>query len=245
MTCRVRGIVALNCTRRFCRAALQRKISAPPPLGFPCRCINSSSGVDRAFRSGAEQIGELHGCNTRQSFARPPRQLAHAAGHHHLRLRDRAVELRAALEPRLLRAADEPRIRLGPRRVRPRAGAAEPAVGTGPADRRRDRRSLRRLARDVRRRAALCRRPVADALFGDAAVARSRRRRPDRLRAVGLLVQPGAVGVQQAAAAREARHRARRRHRRRFVRAIPVRAVRRGADRQFRLADGADGIRAS
>ena len=79
----------------------------------------------------------------------------------------------------------------------------------------------------------------------DAAVARSRRRRPDRLRSVRLFVQPGAVGVQQAAAAREARHRARRRHRGRLVRAIPVRAVRRRDDRQFRLAGGADGVRAA
>ena len=74
-------------------------------------------------------------------------------------------------------------------------------------------------------------------------VARSRRRRPDRLRSVRLFVQPGAVGVQQAAAAREARLCARRRHRGRLVRAIPVRAVRRGDDRQFRLGGGADGVR--
>ena len=77
----------------------------------------------------------------------------------------------------------------------------------------------------------------------DAAVARSRRRRPDRLRAFRLFVQPRAVGVQQAAAAGEARPCARRRHRGRLVRAIPVRAVRRGDDRQFRLAGGADGVR--
>ena len=158
-------------------------------------------------------------------------------------MRDRAAELRAALEPRLFHPADEPRIRLGPRRVRPRAGAAEPVVGPGPADRGRDRRPLRRPARDDRRRAALCRRSAPDALFDDAAVARSRRRRPDRLRAVRLFVQPGAVGVQQAAAAGEARPCARRRHRGRLVRAIPVRAVRRRDDRQFRLAGGADGVR--
>ena len=179
-----------------------------------------------------------------QSIFRPW-HLADAARHHHLRMRDRAVELRAALEPRLFRPADEPRVRLGTRRLRPRAGAAEPVVGPGPADRGRHRRSLRHPARDDRRRAALCRRPAADALFDDAAVARSRRRRPDRLRSIRLFVQPGAVGVQQAAAAREARLCARRRHRGRLVRAIPVRAVRRRDDRQFRLAGGADGVRAA
>ena len=84
---------------------------------------------------------------------------------------------------------------------------------------------------------------LLDALFHDAVVARSRRRRPDRLRAIRLFVQPRVVGVQQAAAAREARHGARRRHCGRLVRAIPVRAVRRGDDRQFRLAAGADGVR--
>ena len=102
-----------------------------------------------------------------------------------------------------------------------------------------------RPARDGGRRAALCRRPAGDALCGDAGLARSRRRRPDRLRPVRLFVQSGAVGVQQIAAAGEARHRARRRHRGRLVRAIPVRAVRRGDDRQFRLAVGADGVRAA
>ena len=106
---------------------------------------------------------------------------------------------------------------------------AEPAVGPGSADRRRDRRPLRDRARHGRRRAALCRRPAHDALFDDAVVARHQRRRADRLRPVRLLVQPGAVGLQQVAAAGEARHRARRRHRRRIVRPVPVRAVRRRA----------------
>ena len=152
------------------------------------------------------------------------------------------LEFRAALEPRLLRAADGPRIRLGPRRVWPRAGAAEPAVGTGPADRRRHRRPFWHRPRHGGRRAALCRRPAPDALFDDAAGARHRRGRADRFRLVGLLVQPRAVGLQQAVAAREARHRARRRHRRRIVRPVPVRAVRRRHDRQFRLAGRAHRI---
>ena len=82
-----------------------------------------------------------------------------------------------------------------------------------------------------------------DALCGDAAVARSRRRRADRLRPVRLLVQSRAVGVRQAAAAGAARHRVRRRHRGGLVRPVPVRAARRRADRQFRLAAGADGLR--
>ena len=59
---------------------------------------------------------------------------------------------------------------------------------------------------------------------------------------VGLFVQSRAVGLQQAVAAREARHRARCRHRRRIVRPVPVRAVRRRHDRQFRLAGRAHGI---
>ena len=134
---------------------------------------------------------------------------------------------------------------MGPRRLRPRARGSEPVVGPGPTGRRRDRRPVRRPARDVCRRRALRRRPVDDALRHDAAFARYRRRRADRLRPVRLLVQSGAVGVQQAAAARAAGRGARRRNRRRIVRAVPVRAVRRGDDRQFRLADGADGIRRS
>ena len=77
----------------------------------------------------------------------------------------------------------------------------------------------------------------------DAAVARYQRRRADRLRSLRLFVQSGAVGLQQAVAAGMARRCARRRHRGGIVRAIPVRAVRRGADRQFRLADGADRVR--
>ncbi len=170
--------------------------------------------------------------------------MADAAGDHYLRMRDCAAEFRAALEPRLFRPADERGIRLGPRCLRPCARLAEPVVGTGPADRGRHCRPVWRLARDDGRRAALCRRPAADALFRDAIVARSRRRRPDRLRAIRLFVQSRAVGVQQAAAAREARHGARRRHCGRLVRAIFVRAVRRGDDRQFRLAAGADGVRA-
>ena len=105
------------------------------------------------------------------------------------------------------------------------------------------RRSIRRFSGDDRRCAALCRRSLPDALFDHTAFARSRRRRTDRLRSVRLFVQPGAVGVQQAAAARKARPCARRRHRGRLVRTIPVRAVRRRDDRQFRLAGGADGIR--
>ena len=59
---------------------------------------------------------------------------------------------------------------------------------------------------------------------------------------VRLFVQSRTLGIQQAAADGKTRHCARRRHRRRIVRAIPVRAVRRGADRQFRLAVGADGV---
>ncbi|KAH2820293.1 hypothetical protein KXV85_003304, partial [Aspergillus fumigatus] len=103
-------------------------------------------------------------------------------------------------------------------------------------DCRRRRRPVRRLSRDGGRRAALCRRPFHDALLRNAAVARYRRRRADRLWPVRLLLQPGAVGVQQVAAGRAARHRARRRHGGRVVRPIPVRAVRRRHDRQVRLA---------
>ena len=185
----------------------------------------------------------MHGGGSRQSAHDPRSRLAHAAGDHHLRLRDRAVELRASIEPRLFRAADGPGVFLGPRRLRPRACGSKPVVGTGPADCRRDRRPVRRLARDVRRRGALRRRPVDDALRRDAAVAGYRRRGLDRLRTVRLFVQSGAVRVQQAAAARAAGHCAWRRNRRGIVRAIPVRAVRRRHDRQFRLAGGADGVR--
>ena len=171
------------------------------------------------------------------------RRLADAAGDHHLRLRDRLLSFgpRSSfgffMQPMsrefswgrdvfgLALAVQNLLWGLG----QPIAGAIADRFG-----------ALRVI---VRRRAALCRRPDHDALCRDAAVARSRRRRSDRLRPVRLFVQSGAVGVQQAAAAGAARPRARRRHRGRIVRAIPVRAVRRRDDRQFRLADGADGVR--
>ena len=54
---------------------------------------------------------------------------------------------------------DDDRIRLGPRRLRPRHRAAEPALGRRPALRGRGRRPVRRVARAVRRRAALRARP--------------------------------------------------------------------------------------
>ena len=156
---------------------------------------------------------------------------------------DCPVELRAAVEPRFFRAADGPGVFLGARRVRPGARHSKPVVGAGPAGCRRDRRPVRRPARDVRRGGSLRRRAVHDALRRDAAVAGYRRRSLDRLWTIRLFVQPGAIGIQQAAAARAARPGARRRHRRGIVRTIPVRAVRRRLDRQFRLAGGADGVR--
>ncbi len=106
----------------------------------------------------------------------------------------------------------------------------------------RDRRSLRHLARDVRRRAALCSRLADDALRHDAAVARARRGRTDRLRPVRLLVQPRAVGFLKAVAPGEARPGARRGHGGRLVRPVHLRADRRRAARHDRLARHVDGV---
>ena len=146
---------------RFATLPCKTVLQAYRRLGFSCECINSPQCAARSrVRFGAKHRGI---CMTamQATFARPPRRrLADAAGDHRLRLRDRAVELRPSLEPRLFHSADEPRICLGPRRLRPRARRSKPVVGARPAVRRRDRRPLRRLARDVRRRAALCRRPA-------------------------------------------------------------------------------------
>ena len=156
-----------NCTRRFCRAALQRKNFLRRPWDFHANALTPPGAPGRPFRSGRRASEETHGCHRRQSSPGQS-QLADAAGDHHLRMRDRAVEFRAAIEPRFLHPADEQGVYLGPRRLRPGAGAAEPVVGTGPADRRRDRRPFRHPARDGRRRAALCRRAAGDALRVDA-----------------------------------------------------------------------------
>ncbi len=155
----------------------------------------------RRGRFPARQCGgRQHGRHDRGSST-DIGHLAHAAGHHRLRLRDCAAEFWPALQPRFLRAADGPRIRLGPRRVRPCHRVAEPAVGPRPADRRRHCRPLRAAARDVRRRLAVRCRPAADALLDHVLVARHQRRRADRFRPVGLVVQSGAGRVQQAVAA--------------------------------------------
>ena len=108
---------------------------------------------------------------------------------------------------------------------------------------RRDRRPVRQPARDLGRRAVVRRRPDHDALCGHAVLARHLRRRADRPRTVGLLVQSGAVGVRQADAAAMARRGARRRHRGRLVRAIRVCPVRRRHAGRFRLAAGPDRVR--
>jgi len=60
---------------------------------------------------------------------------------------------------------------MGPRRLWPRARSSKSVVGAGPADCRRHRRPVRRAARDVCRRGSVRRRSVDDALRHDAAVA--------------------------------------------------------------------------
>ena len=193
------------------------------------RCFAGAGDFDLATAKGGN--GHVDNRKRIPSDFRRRRQLADTPGDHHLRLRHRAVELRAALELRLLRAADEPRVRLGPRYLCAGIGAAKSVVGIGPADRRRDCRPLRCAARDQRRRVAVRGRPGADALCRDAFVARSRRRRADRFWAFRLLVQFGAVGVFEIVAAGAARSGAWRRHRGRIVRPVSVRAVWRRHDR--------------
>src|ERR1700733_14258427 len=159
-----------------------------------------------------------------------------------MRLPDRHADIRTTLHLRLFHAADEPRIFVGPRRVRSGVGDPESAVGHGSTFCRRHRRPLRQPARDRGWRGDVRRGADHDALCLHAAVTRSQRRRFDRLRIVRLFVQSGAVGVRKASAARMARRCARRRHRGRLVRAIRVCAVWCRHARQFRLAAGADRV---
>lgn len=81
--------------------------------------------------------------------------------------------------------AGHARSRLEPRDLRPRAGAAEPAMGHRPALHRHDRRPLRLGARDLRRRRALRARPGGDGAGGHARRLHARHRPDGRHRAVG------------------------------------------------------------
>ena len=152
---------AVNSSRlpaSICIAALQGWFSRPGRLGFSCGCINSPQRGRLGPEDRQQRPRKWHGSIRRRPRSRTRhRQLADAASDHRLRLRYRPVELRSAIEPRLFHSADEPRVFLGPRHLRPRAGRAESAVGLRPAACRRDRRPLRRRARHVRRRRALCR----------------------------------------------------------------------------------------
>ncbi len=141
--------------------------------------------------SHGESANDDYPCGRPDRLAHPPR----GGG---VRVPDRAVELRAALGHRPVPGAAVIVGRLGARRVLVRDRPAEPAVGRRPAVRRRGGRPLRGEPRAVRRRARVCGRPRADGLFDDAGHAAPLRRRPDRLRPVGLLVQPGHRRARQA-----------------------------------------------
>ncbi len=154
----------------ICIAALRSEFSRSYRLGFACECINSLQRTRSASRIRYQRQGNSYDDNCRRPPYGPRHwQLAYAAGDHRLRLRYRLVELRAPIELRLFRSADEPGVFVGPRRLRPRACRSKPVVGAGPAGCRRDRRPVRRLARDVCRRRSLRRRSPHDALRGDAA----------------------------------------------------------------------------
>ena len=175
----------------------------------------------------------------RRSRVRPHvLQLADAARHHRLRLRDRACSLSGRARRSAFSSPDEPRVWLGPRRVRSRLRGPEPAVGYRPADRRRDRRPVR-TSRDVRRRV----------LYAAGLLMMRYATTPMSLDlTAGVLIGFGLSGcsfnlvlsaLSASCCRRSGAACVRRRHRGRLVRPIPVRAVRRRADRQFRLADGA------
>ena len=166
-------------------------------------------------------------------------RLADAAGHHRLRLPDLIARVRPALHLRFLSHSDVAGERLEPRRVRARLCAAKPGVGHGAALCRRGGGPFRDAAGADSRRDPVRGWPRADGLHDLAGYVAGHRRRAGRPRPLGLLVQSGDCGVRQAPGRALPDDRDRRRHGRRFVRPVPVRAVRRGADRQRRLAAGA------
>ena len=88
----------------------------------PCNVFAGPSGFDANHRGICMTIAQ-------PNSVRPRHRLADPAGDHHLRLRDRAAEFWAAIQRRLFHSADGPGAFIGPRRLRPRAGAAEPVVG--------------------------------------------------------------------------------------------------------------------
>jgi hypothetical protein len=156
-------------------------------------------------------------------------RLAHARSHHLCRLCDCIAGVRSSLVHGLLPAAVESSQRLGPRCLR--AGFCDPefAVGRGPALRGRGRRPLRRARRDLRRHDPVRDRPPDNEFCAFAAHARSDGRCVDRLRPVGMFLQSRGRGARQTRSRPFALVRIRRRNGGRLVRAIPVRAIRRGA----------------
>ena len=179
----------------------------------------------------------------RRSCAHRRRRVAHAAPDRRLRLPDLDDVVRAALRARLLPDADVGRQSLGPRRFRFRACLAESAVGYRPAARRHYRRPLRHRAGALRRRPDVRRRPCPDGACDERAAARYIGRRAHRLRPVGHLVHRRSRDVRKAPAAGMALARLRPRHRGRLVRAIPLLAAVRRADRCGRLAADASHFR--
>src|SRR5882724_5071094 len=84
----LRGCATLHCGENFCRDA---------GWDFHANALTPCN-VSAAFRTRHQPRRKLHGGNNRQhSFSPRHWQLANAAGDHRLRLRDRAVELRAEI----------------------------------------------------------------------------------------------------------------------------------------------------
>src|SRR5262249_16657010 len=125
-------------------------------------------------------------------------RLAHAARDRAVRLSHLHDQLWPARHARLLSHADVASQRLGPRRVRARAGDPEHPLGPRPAVCRRHRRPLRDHAGVVRGRHILRRRPDPDGVLDVAWDARPRGRRLRRLRSGRLFLLRRARRVRQA-----------------------------------------------
>ena len=147
--------------------------------------------------------GDLHGFDRdRAASAFRYGRLAYAAGDHGVRLPDRHVTFGPRSPFGFFMQPMSREFSWG-RDVFGLALAIQNLLwGIGQPICRRDRRPVRQLRVMSVGARAVCRRPDHDALCRDAALARSQRRRPDRLWTVRLFVQPGAVGVRQTACRR-------------------------------------------
>ena len=128
VTCTECGFVNKNRVTKDYRTILDRKkveevftsfgAELPAPtlvvmVGVVPRTILFEQGLGR--KAGAARWKDFRSADDPEALTF---DLADTARHHHLRLRDCAVEFRAALQPRFLHPADGPRVQLGPRCLR-------------------------------------------------------------------------------------------------------------------------------